>query len=105
MSGSPRATRASTALTRLVLEVLWGGKNLTRAQIRDADSVLELLWLVFTTVRAAVRPHQDLVLENLLLRHQLAVLTRPTRRQPYARLRLLGQAGVDSGSPTLRQLV
>lgn len=34
-----------------------------------------------------MRPHQDLVIENLLLRHQLAVLTRPTRRRPRARLR------------------
>src|SRR6266581_2633748 len=50
--------------------------------------VPELFWLLFTTVRAAARSHQDLVLENLLLRHQLAVLTRPTRRRPRARLRL-----------------
>jgi hypothetical protein len=35
-----------------------------------------------------VRPRQDLTLENLLLRHQLAVLTRPTRRRSHARLRL-----------------
>jgi hypothetical protein len=41
--------------------------------------VLELLWLLATTVLAGLRPRQDLVLENLLLRHQLAVLTRPTR--------------------------
>ena len=53
-----------------------GRQNLARAQIGDADGVLELLWLLFTTVRAAARPHQDLVLENLLLRHQLAVLAR-----------------------------
>ena len=33
------------------------------------------------TLRAACRPRGDLVLENLLLRHQLAVLTRPTRRR------------------------
>jgi hypothetical protein len=48
--------------------------------------VLELLWLLLTTVLALVRPHQDLVLENLLLRHQLAVLTRPTRTRRRARL-------------------
>ena len=65
-----------------------GRQNLTRVQIGDADAVLELLWLLFTTVQAAARSHQDLVLENLLLRHQLAVLTRPTRRRPHARLRL-----------------
>jgi hypothetical protein len=49
--------------------------------------VLELLRLLATTVLAGVRPRQDLVLENLLLRHQLAVLTRPTRTRPRARLR------------------
>jgi len=38
-------------------------------------------------VLASVRPRQDLVRENLLLRHQLAVLTRPTRARPRARLR------------------
>jgi hypothetical protein len=37
--------------------------------------VLELLWLVFTGVSAWLRPRHDLVAENLLLRHQLAVLT------------------------------
>ena len=50
--------------------------------------VLELLWLVLTTVLAWGRPRQDLLLENLLLHHQLAVLTRPTRRRPRARLRV-----------------
>ena len=46
------------------------------------------LLLLLTTVRAAGRPRQDLVLENLLSRHQLAALTRPTRRRSYTRLRL-----------------
>jgi hypothetical protein len=50
--------------------------------------VLELLWLLLTTILAWARPRQDLVLENLLLRHQLAVLTRPTHTRPRARLRL-----------------
>ena len=49
--------------------------------------MIELLGLVFSVLRAVVRPRQDLVLENLLLRHQLAVLTRPTRHRPRARLR------------------
>jgi hypothetical protein len=49
--------------------------------------VIELLRLTLSVLRALVRPRQDLVLENLLLRHQLAVLTRPTRRRPRARLR------------------
>jgi hypothetical protein len=50
-------------------------------------AMLELLWLLLTTALARVRPRQDLVLENLLLRHQLAVLIRPTRTRPRARLR------------------
>ena len=49
--------------------------------------VLELFWLLTTTVLAWMRPRQDLVLENLLLRHQLTVLTRPTRTRRPARLR------------------
>ena len=43
-----------------------GRQNITRAQISDADGVLELLWLLFTTLHAAARRHQDLALENLL---------------------------------------
>jgi putative transposase len=55
--------------------------------ISDAEGVLELIRLLLTAVLAWVRPHNDLVFENLLLRHQLAVLTRPTRTRPRARLR------------------
>jgi hypothetical protein len=65
-----------------------GRQNLTRAQI-GADAVLDLFRLLFTTiVQTAARSHHELVLENLLLRHQLAVLTRPTRSRPQAPLRL-----------------
>ena len=49
--------------------------------------MLEVVRLLFATVLAWVRPRQDLAFENLLLRHQLAVLTRPTRTRPRARLR------------------
>src|SRR5437588_11012973 len=49
--------------------------------------MLELLWMLLTAVLAWVRPRQDLVLENLLLRHQVAVLTRPARTRPRAQLR------------------
>src|SRR2546426_6311821 len=67
---------------------LWGGKT-SRAPYdrRCCEDMLELFWLLFATVLAWVRPCQDLVLENLLLRHQLAVLTRPTRARPRGRLR------------------
>src|SRR5207248_6245463 len=50
--------------------------------IGDAEGVLELLWLVLTAVGAWLRPRQDLVAENLLLHHRLAVLTRPIRTRP-----------------------
>jgi putative transposase len=65
-----------------------GGQNLARAYIGDAEGVLDLLWLLLTTVLAWLRPRQDLVLENLPLRHQLAVPTRTTRTRPRARLRV-----------------
>ena len=37
--------------------------------------------LALIVLRASCRSRTDLVLENLLLRHQLAVLARPTRRR------------------------
>jgi transposase InsO family protein len=42
----------------------------------------ESLTLLLAILREALRPRADLVAENLLLRHQLAVLTRPTRKRP-----------------------
>ena len=65
-----------------------GRQNLARAQISDAESVLECLRLLLTVLNSSVCQRHDLVVENLLLRHQLAVLTRPTRTRPRARLRL-----------------
>ena len=44
--------------------------------------MLEYLLLLLSLVRATVRDREALVAENLLLRHQLAVLTRPTRKRP-----------------------
>src|SRR2546428_13358973 len=44
--------------------------------------MLEYLILLLSLLHAAVRDRDALVAENLLLRHQLAVLTRPTRRRP-----------------------
>ncbi len=43
--------------------------------------VSEYARLVLALLRGAVRDRSDLVAENLPLRHQLAVLTRPTRRR------------------------
>src|ERR1700716_554988 len=65
-----------------------GGAKRRTTVIGDAEGVLELVWLLLMSVLAWLRPRHDLVLENLLLRHQLAVLTRPTRTRPGARLRL-----------------
>ena len=58
------------------------GRQNVAPHISDAEGVLELLWLVLTAVLAWLRPRRDLVAENLLPRHQLAVLTRPTRPRP-----------------------
>jgi hypothetical protein len=44
-----------------------------------------LLSALLGLLRAALRSRRDLVLENLLLRHQLAALTRPTRKRPPLR--------------------
>jgi hypothetical protein len=63
-----------------------------RALIRDAQYVLEFLQFLLATLVSSVRPRHDLVVENLLLWHQLAVLRRPTRTRPRARVHLVGQA-------------
>src|SRR2546428_7820371 len=49
--------------------------------------MLEYLFLLLSLMRATTRDREALVAENLLLRHQLAVLTRPTRRRPRLRVR------------------
>jgi hypothetical protein len=47
--------------------------------------MLEYLLLALALLRATVCDRGDLVAENLLLRHQLAVLARPTRKRPRLR--------------------
>ncbi|HEV8638637.1 MAG TPA: helix-turn-helix domain-containing protein [Chloroflexota bacterium] len=49
--------------------------------------MIEYLLLLLTLVRATVCDRGDLGAENLLLRQQLAVLTRPTRKRPRLRAR------------------
>ena len=49
--------------------------------------MLEYLLLLLSLIRATVRDREALIAENLLLRHQLAVLTRPTQRRPRLRAR------------------
>ena len=53
----------------------------------DVRAMLEYLLVLLSLVRATVRDRDTLVAENLLLRHQLAVLTRPTRKRPHLRTR------------------
>jgi len=43
--------------------------------------MFDLVLVTLAVLRAACRSRGDLVLENLLLRHQLTVVTRPTRRR------------------------
>jgi hypothetical protein len=63
-------------------------QTLARGQINDAYAMIDVVGVFLTAVQAVVRPRQDLVLENLLLRHQLGVLTRPTRRRSHVRVRI-----------------
>jgi hypothetical protein len=49
--------------------------------------VLEYLLRLAALARVTLRRHRALVTETLLLRQQLAVLTRPTRRRPRLRTR------------------
>src|SRR6266508_4294764 len=83
---------------------LWGGKASRELRSVMLTPMLDLFRLLFTTVQTATRSQQELVLENLLLRHQLAVLTRPTQRRPWYSASPQGQAVVDPGSPVLRRL-
>jgi hypothetical protein len=66
--------------------------------------MFEVLSFLLTAVLAWVRPRNDLVLENLLLRHQFAVLTRPTRTRSRARLRVCDRWLSGSGSPLVCRL-
>jgi hypothetical protein len=50
-----------------------------RSADRQAVAVCERLALLLAALRGVARDRTDLVAEHLLLRHQLAVLTRPTR--------------------------
>src|SRR5688572_2322953 len=56
-----------------------------RPEIGHAPAAMEWLVLVVGTLAACGRGRRAPVLENLVLRQQLAVLTRPTRRRPRLR--------------------
>jgi hypothetical protein len=55
-----------------------------------AGHLLQWIVLLLAALRAPCRRRGDPIAEHLLLRHQLAVLTRPTRRRPRGRFRRLG---------------
>jgi hypothetical protein len=94
--------RLAIELSRRLVEQLWGGKTSLGGRSAMLTPCLTFsgscsqqrnrseigLRRIPVTVQAVLRPRQDLVLENLLLRHQITVLTRPTRRRSHARLRL-----------------
>ena len=74
--------------------------------------VLELLALLLGILPAVLRSHADLVAENLLLRHQFAVVTRPGRKRPPLRVpdkllwivaRRLARAGAATWSSSDRR--
>jgi hypothetical protein len=68
---------------RHVFVELWDGITSSvrrRCRIGGASPVFAFAVVVLTVIRAGKR-HRDLVAEHLLRRHQLVVLTRPTRRR------------------------
>jgi hypothetical protein len=83
--------RQDLVLENLLLRHLSGCKKPTGTTVRverhHVRAMLEYLLLLLSLVRSTVRDREALVAENLLLRHQLAVLTRPTRRRPQLRAR------------------
>ena len=55
--------------------------------MHDLFAMLEYLRLLVGVLRASLCARSDLVAENLLLRQQLLVLSRPTRPRPRLRAR------------------
>ena len=56
---------------------LWDGRRPDGFRIVHPPGMYELFSLLLGALRAALRRRADVVAENLLLRHQLAALTRP----------------------------
>ena len=72
-------------MTRGLRAGVWGGKRRDGALLVHPPGMYEFLVLLLGVIRAGVRSRADLVAENLLLRHQLTVLARPTRKRPPLR--------------------
>lgn len=60
------------------------GQRIARGN-RHPAAVFELLTLLLALIQTALRDRSELLTENLLLRHQLAVLTRPADAATHAR--------------------
>ena len=85
-----------------------GRQNLARpaAAIGRAAAMLELPSILLGVIPAALRSRRDLVVENLLLRHQLALAARPKRRPRLRRWdRLLWLFGRRLGTDWRQHLV
>ena len=67
--------------------MLWDGKRSDGFRIVHPPGMYELVSMLLSALRAALRSRAHLVAEDLLLRHQLAVLTRPGRQRPPLRVR------------------
>jgi hypothetical protein len=66
---------------------LWEGKRRDGSRIAHPPRMLDPFILLLRALRAMLSSHADLVAENPLRRHQLAVLTRPGRKRPPLRAR------------------
>ncbi len=66
---------------------MWDGKSRAGPGSCILEGMLELFALLLGALRALLSSRADLAAENLLLRHQLAVLARPTRERPPFRSR------------------
>jgi hypothetical protein len=86
-NGCRKRSRGLLAPRARAAMMLWDGRRPDGLRIVHPPSMTELLILLLGALRAALRSRADLVSENLLLRHQLAVLTRPGRRRPPFRAR------------------
>jgi transposase InsO family protein len=86
---------------------LWEGNKPDAFRIVHPPGMLELLSLLLGALGAVLSSQADLAAENLLRRHQLAVLTRPGRKRPPLRARdkLLWVLARRLGAGWRRQLV
>jgi hypothetical protein len=81
-------TKAAAGTWGSLVEPLWVAKTLCSFENLDVSpqsvevgpAMLDVIFAVLRALLSGVQPHSRLVLENLALRHQLAVLKRPTHK-------------------------